>query len=120
MSGDATEETALERHALQWLKQKHIGNANGINGKRLAERLECTPRQERTAISALRERGQPICGRPETGYFWPANKEELNSTLAFLTSRAMHTLTVKTRMQAGYEHWASTPQAQLLSREQTA
>ena len=50
-------------------------------------------RKVREAVEALRLAGHPICATPEDGYYLAQNDEELSSTIAFLRSRAMTSLT---------------------------
>ena len=76
----------------------HKGAAKGIKGRDLAQGLGMTQRGLRGVISELRERGEPVCGTPETGYFFAATADELRSTCAFLRSRAMHSLKREARM----------------------
>ena len=77
----------------------HQGAENGISAVRLACRLGVTTRQLRKLITAAREDGVAVCGRPATGYFMPVTAEELNRTCAFLESRAMHSLRSLSRMR---------------------
>jgi hypothetical protein len=52
----------------------------------------------RHQVSALREEGIAICGHPKTGYFIAANAEELETTVEFLKSRALHSLHLASRL----------------------
>lgn len=72
---------------------RHIGADNGISAERLAQALKVTPRQLRRLIAQARERhAVAICGTPSSGYYMASNAAELQATLAFLRSRAMHSL----------------------------
>ena len=77
----------------------HQGAENGIQAKHLAAKLGIPPRQLRRLVSAAREDGIAICGRPTTGYFMPVTPAELQETCAFLENRAMHSLRKLSRMK---------------------
>ena len=85
MSGD--NDTRMKTWVRKWLNEFCVGAANGINAKELA-RSDCTERKLRNTISKARKEGHPICGTPETGYFYPATREELTPTLSWLRNRA--------------------------------
>lgn len=76
-----------------------IGRRNGIPAAHLAEMLCTTPRTVRALITELREDGIAICGTPETGYFIAASADELEETCQFLRARAMHSLTLESRLR---------------------
>lgn len=77
----------------------HIGKGSGIGVEQLAEILGATPRHIRKLISELREAGVAVCGTPADGYYIAANAEELQHTCDFLRSRAMHSLTLESRLK---------------------
>lgn len=77
----------------------HIGRDRGATVAALAQRLECNERLVRELVTELRLEGVAICGRPETGYFVAATADELEETCAFLRARAMHSLTIESRMR---------------------
>lgn len=77
----------------------HQGRASGIAADALARQLGVTPRHLRKLISAAREDGIAICGKPASGYFMPVTPEELQETCAFLEHRAMHSLRKLSRMK---------------------
>ena len=77
------------------------GQAQGINAEGLALALKITVRSLRHVISNARKEGYPICGLPETGYFYPATREELTPTLSWLRNRASTTFNVANAMQGG-------------------
>lgn len=79
--------------------QRHIGATNGIRADDLAAELHVPVRHLRDLITALREEGTAICGKPETGYYIAANAEELEETCQFLRSRAMHSLHLEARLR---------------------
>ena len=77
---------------------RHIGKGNGIGVEQLAEILGATPRHVRKLVSDLRESGHAVCGTPADGYYIAATAEELQHTCDFLRSRAMHSLTLESRL----------------------
>lgn len=89
----------MNQTALLNALSKHQGAANGTPADALARQLDVPPRQLRKLISAAREDGFAICGRPATGYFMPVTPEELQETCAFLENRAMHSLRKLSRMK---------------------
>lgn len=78
---------------------RHIGRGNGISVKQLAEQLLTQPRHIRTLVSELREDSHAICGTPKDGYYIAATPDELQHTCDFLRSRAMHSLTLESRLR---------------------
>lgn len=56
-------------------------------------------RKARKLISELRLEGVAVCGHPDVGYWLAANDEELEECCRFLRARAMHSLTVESRMR---------------------
>jgi biotin operon repressor len=81
------------------LLSRHIGKGNGIGVKALAAQLDTTERHVRTLTSELREDGHAVCGTPQDGYYIAATPEELQNTCEFLRSRAMHSLTLESRLR---------------------
>ena len=78
---------------------RHIGKGNGIGVKALATQLDTTERHVLTLTSELREDGHAVCGTPVDGYYIAATPEELQNTCEFLRSRAMHSLTLESRLR---------------------
>lgn len=78
---------------------QHQGRAHGISSGALATKTGLSQRQLRKHISALRDEGIAICGKPSTGYFVPVTPEELQESCAFLEHRALHSLRVLSRMK---------------------
>lgn len=70
----------------------HHGQKNGIAADSLAKQLQVPPRQLRNLISAAREQGIAICGKPASGYFMPETPQELMETCRFLEARALGSL----------------------------
>lgn len=81
-----------------WLA-RHIGKDNGVTASALAATLGTTTRAVRHLVTELREDGVAVCGHPATGYFIAANSEELETTCAFLRSRAMHSLKLESTLR---------------------
>lgn len=78
----------------------HIGKGNGIGVKQLALKLEgTTERHVRQLISELRDEAHAICGTPAHGYYIAATPEELDETCSFLHNRAIHSLTLESRLR---------------------
>jgi biotin operon repressor len=75
------------------------GKDRGICARDLAAELGVSMRRLRSLISAAREEGVAICGRPQTGYYMPTTPEELEAACRFLRARAMHSLRALSRMQ---------------------
>lgn len=78
---------------------RHIGKDNGIKAEHLASEMDITTRQVRELVSALREDGTAVCGKPETGYYIANTPEELEETCQFLRNRALHSLTLESRLR---------------------
>lgn len=63
-----------------------------ITGKKVAP---AAARELRRVISVLREKGWPVCGRPEDGYYLATSVQELEDTRQLLYERAMCSLKVR-------------------------
>lgn len=87
----------------------HIGKGKGISAKALAEKLEVNTRKIRELVSICRDDGIAICALPQSGYFIAENAEELQETTEFLKSRALHSLTIASKLN-------SIPMADLLGQ----
>lgn len=77
---------------------RHRGKTNGIAAEALAIAANVTPREVRHQVTALREEGIAVCGHPSTGYFIAATPEELETTVEYLKSRALHSLRLASRL----------------------
>ncbi|MDD5176789.1 MAG: hypothetical protein PHQ05_10245 [Sterolibacterium sp.] len=86
-------------HQLITALSAHIGRERGITARHLCARLNVPERQVRTLVSEARENGYGICGTPRDGYYIAANAEELEETCQFLRHRAMHSLTLESRLR---------------------
>jgi biotin operon repressor len=91
--------TALRTQLINVLSATHMGAANGISGEALARRLGTDTRTLRSVISEARTEGVAIASTPETGYYIAQTPDELARCCAFLRSRAMHSLSVESRLR---------------------
>jgi biotin operon repressor len=87
------------RHQLLGVLSAHIGRERGISVRQLALELDVDERAVRTLVSELRTDGVAVCGTPGDGYFIASTPEELEHTLNFLRSRAMHSLVLESRLR---------------------
>ncbi len=81
------------------LLSHHIGKGNGIGVKEIATNLGVDQRQTRRLVDELRSDGHAVCAHPTTGYYIAANADELEHTCEFLRSRALHSLTLESRLR---------------------
>lgn len=79
-------------NALLVILSAHVGRARGVSAAQLASLMNWPAREVRKYVSELRELGHPICARPLTGYFIAETPAEVEEAVAFLHSRAMHSL----------------------------
>lgn len=86
-------------HHLVAALASHIGRGRGITARHLAARLDIPERQVRHLVAEAREDGAAICGTPRDGYYIAATAEELEETCRFLRNRAMHSLTLESRLR---------------------
>lgn len=77
----------------------HIGREKGITATHLAARIDVPPRRVRQLVTELRLDGEAVCGHPSTGYYMAATAEEVEETCQFLRARAMHSLTLESRLR---------------------
>ena len=78
---------------------RHIGHAVGITAEQLALALDTSTRKVRELVSDLRTDGVAVCGHPKTGYFIAATSAELEDTCRFLRGRALHSLTLESKLR---------------------
>ena len=90
--------TAAHDHLL-FILSRHIGKGNGIGVKHLALQLRISERNVRQLISDLRDGAHAVCGTPAHGYYIAATPEELEETCSFLRGRALHSLTLESRLR---------------------
>lgn len=88
-----------KQKVLMLLIRHHIGKGNGISMRQMEKQLSLLPRAIRTHISDLREDGIALCGTPKDGYYIAKTAEELQQTCDFLRNRAMHSLTLESRLR---------------------
>lgn len=86
-------------HDLLTVLSRHQGRGSGIAVKVLATQLDITERQVRELVSDLRMSGHAICGHPRDGYYIAETAAEMEETCQFLRNRAMHSLTLESRLR---------------------
>jgi len=89
----------ITKHDVLIKLQSHIGKNEGITAKALAGQLDAPMRQVRHLITDLRMEGHAVCGHPRDGYYIARTAEELEETLKFLRSRALHSLSIEAAMR---------------------
>ncbi len=72
--------------------RSHIGEENAIGGKELSKILEENGYSTRTEIHTIvskiiKERYLPICSLSGKGYYFPKNKQDIESAISHLQSR---------------------------------
>jgi DNA-binding GntR family transcriptional regulator len=77
----------------------HIGRGNGIGVAALAMQIGVPTRQVRTFVTELRTDGVAVCGTPSHGYYIASTSAELEDTCQFLRRRALHSLTLESRLR---------------------
>lgn len=77
----------------------HQGREHGIRARDLASKCDMPTRHLRRLVSALRDEGIAICGKPKTGYFMAVTPDELQDSCAYLEHRALHSLRLLSRMK---------------------
>jgi len=82
---------------LRILKAIHAGRGNGVTAETLTMEIHgranpAAVRALRAAIEELRLGGEPVCGKPQTGYYYSDDPVDIQETIDFLRSRAMTTL----------------------------
>lgn len=96
----------LTRDTVLVALRDHIGEGRGVRAVDLCREIVGASvsahdlRALRKLIQMLRTEGQHICGTPDQhGYYLAATPEELERTCAFLTDRAMTSLTQVSAMK---------------------
>ncbi len=77
----------------------HIGKDNGLGVAALSRQLGVAARQVRRYVSELRQDGIAVCGTPRNGYYIARSADELEETCQFLRQRALHSLTLESRLR---------------------
>lgn len=81
------------KHEVLAVLARHIGKRNGIRGEDLARAIGAPSREVRKHITTLVNDDRiGICGHPATGYYIASSKAEIDKTIEFHTSRALHEL----------------------------
>jgi biotin operon repressor len=78
---------------------RHIGKGYGLGVAALALQVGLQQRQVRKFITDLRQDGVAVCGTPTHGYYIAGTAEELEETCQFLRRRALHSLTLESRLR---------------------
>jgi len=90
---------------------RHVGALSGCSIEQLTYEVtracgmshyptsEGEQRKVRKIVSELREAGIAVCAHPKTGYFIAETAGELEACCNFLRSRAMHSLTLESRLR---------------------
>lgn len=86
-------------HDLLSVLRGHLGREQGVTAEYLADALSIEKRHVRSLVTELRLEGVAVCGTPRDGYYIAQTGEELEATCAFLRSRAMHSLTLESRLR---------------------
>ena len=83
--------------------QSHRGRDRGVTAAYLAAVLNLPlasgMRTVRDLVTELRNDSIAVCGHPASGYFIAETREELEETCQFLRSRAMHSLTLESKLR---------------------
>ncbi len=88
-----------DKDRLLTLLSRHIGEANGITAEQITLAIGVPKRRVRTLVSELRLDGVAVCGHPRDGYYIAANADEIERTCQFLRSRALHSLTLESKLR---------------------
>jgi biotin operon repressor len=78
---------------------QHRGRATGISCEQLAAQAGVPQRHVRKLVSEMRFEGVVIVGTPSTGYYLATTQEELQEFDRFIHKRAMHSLTILSRLR---------------------
>lgn len=87
------------KHDLFSVLAVRVGAHNGVSVSALARQLDTNERHVRSLVSELRLDGIAVCGTPKSGYYIAATPAELEETCEFLRHRAMHSLTLESRLR---------------------
>ena len=84
---------------LMTVLSRHIGRGHGIGVVALALQAGTSTRQVRKFVTELRQDGVAVCGTPQHGYYIAGTADELDETCQFLRRRALHSLTLESRLR---------------------
>ena len=82
-------EAKIEDALCEYLERYHLGERESASSKKLEAVFDVKGSELRRIINNLRSQSQPICSNAP-GYFYAANQEEINATVAQLSSRISH------------------------------
>ncbi len=85
--------------------RRRPGPEGALSVAELSALLGVSARKVRALVSSLRERGEPICATPETGYFFPAGPAQAEHTLAFLAARIAATRAARDGISRGLDRY---------------
>ncbi len=88
-----------DKNQLLALLSRHIGEAAGITAEQITLAIGVPKRRVRTMVSELRLDGVAVCGHPRDGYYIASNSDEVERTCRFLRSRALHSLTLESKLR---------------------
>lgn len=82
----SSHEVNIEDSFCEYLERYHKGSANPVSSKTLEAVFHLKGTEIRKLVNSLRCQGKPICS-DYYGYYCAANQQELNATVAQLSSR---------------------------------
>ena len=89
----------MSKERLLNVLSRHIGKGHGLGVAALALQVGLQQRQVRKFVTDLRQDGVAVCGTPTHGYYIAGTAEELDETCQFLRQRALHSLTLESRLR---------------------
>jgi len=97
MQADLFASDAISLDSVLGALRGRVGETNGCTARELVLAISgristADERRLRQVVMALRLAGHPVCGTPDTGYFFAANAAELDRTCVWLYGRSMTTL----------------------------
>ena len=82
----SSHEVNIEDSFCECLERYHKGSTNPVSSKKLEAVFHLKGVEIRKLVNSLRCQGKPICS-DYYGYYYAANQQELNATVAQLSSR---------------------------------
>ena len=82
----SSHEVNIEDSFCEYLERYHKGSANPVSSKTLEAVFHLKRAEIRKLVNSLRCQGKPICS-DYYGYFYAANQQELNASVAQLSGR---------------------------------
>lgn len=80
------EEMNIEQALCDYLERYHSGEIEPASSKKLEAIFHVKGSELRRIVNSLRSQSHPICSNA-SGYFYASKQQELNATVAQLTSR---------------------------------